>query len=425
MPISFIQYKRHPKYNSIIKWTKLISITAISQIVVQALGFLSGILIIRLIPVQEYAYYTLANTMLGTISVLADGGISTGVMAEGGKVWQDKNKLGVVLSTGLDLRRKFAAASLIVSLPILFYLLLHNGASILTASLIALALIPSFYAALSDSLLEIVPKLHQNIFPLQKNQVAVSSGRLALTTLAIFVFPWAFIALLAAGLPRIWGNMQLRKLVFGLADKNQLPDKEIRTEILTLVKRIMPTSIYYCVSGQITIWLISIFGNSNSIAQLGALGRISMFLSLFSVIINTLVVPRFAKLATNRHLLLSRFMQIMLTLVLLTSLLISIVYLFPNPILWLLGDKYKVITYDLLLSVIGSSIALLSAMVFSLYSARGWALPPIILISINLLTLIGFACFLDLSNLKGVLYLNIAVSSIALLQTSLFSFYKI
>jgi hypothetical protein len=346
-------------------------------------------------------------------------------MAQGGKVWQDKEKLGVVLATGLDLRRKFAIVSLIVYVPILFYLLLHNGASILTASLIALALIPAFFAALSDSLLEIVPKLHLTILPLQKNQVAVSTGRLSFTAITMFVFPWAFIAVLAAGLPRILGNMQLRKIVFELADKNQLPDKEIRTEILTLVKRILPVSIYYCLSSQITILLISIFGNTKSIAELGALARLGMLLSLFSVILSTLVIPRFAKLVTSRPLLLSHFIQIMLTLALLMSLLITVVYLFPDPILWLIGDRYKELPYELLLSLIGSSIDLLSGVAFSLYSARGWALPPIISISLNLLSVIGFAFFLDLSSLKGVLYLNIAISSIALLQTFLFSFYKI
>jgi hypothetical protein len=46
---------------------------------------LYGILIIRLLPV-EYAFYTLANTMHRTMTVLADGGITTGVMSQVGKV---------------------------------------------------------------------------------------------------------------------------------------------------------------------------------------------------------------------------------------------------------------------------------------------------------------------------------------------------
>ena len=140
------------------------------KLLCRLLALLRGILIIRLLPVQEYAFYTLANTMLGTMTVLADGGITTGVMAQGGKVWQNKEKLGIVLVTGLELMKNFGIGSLIISLPVLFYLLLHNGASWLMSSLIVLSMIPAFYASMSDSLLEIVPKLHQTILPLQRNQ---------------------------------------------------------------------------------------------------------------------------------------------------------------------------------------------------------------------------------------------------------------
>lgn len=425
MKDTLIKLKQHPKYDTVINWGKLISITGSAQIIVQALGFACGILVIRLLPVQEYAFYTLANTMLGTMTVLADSGISTGVMAQGGKVWQDKEKLGAVLATGLDLRKKLGLASVVVSVPILGYLLLHNGASIIMTLLISVALIPAFYATLSDSLLEIVPKLHQNILCLQKNQVGVGLGRLLLTGLTIFVFPWAFIAIFGAGLPRILGNIQLRKIVYDVADKSQKTDKEIRIEILALVKRIMPTSIYYCVSGQITIWLISVFGNTTFLAQLGALSRLNVMLSIFSAIIATLIIPRFAKLASNKYVLLQRFMQIMGILSVLLSVVVVIVYLFPIPILRILGDDYKELPFELLLSIISSCVGLLGGIVFNLYSSRGWAMSPITLISINLLAIIVFANLLDLSSLRGALYFNIALGLVALFQTILFCTYKI
>lgn len=419
------KFREHPNYDTIVSWGKLISITGSAQIIVQAVGFASGILIIRLLPIQEYAFYTIANTMLGTMTVLADGGITTGVMAQGGKVWQDKVQMGVVLATGLDLRRKFAIVSLLVSVPILFYLLVHNGASWITSVLIVLALIPAFYAALSDSLLEIVPKLHQTILPLQKNQVGVSLGRLLLTALTMFVFPWAFLGVLAGGIPRIWGNVQLRKLSYELADKHQLPAREVRLEILSLVKKIMPTSIYYCVSSQITIWLISIFGNTNSLAQLGALGRIGVLLSVLLTIVVTLIVPRFAKLPNDKKLVSKRFFQIIGFLVIVSSLIVFIVYLFPIPILFLLGDAYKGLPFELLLSIISSCIGLLAGIVFFLNSARGWAMSPFLMITINVISIIVLASVLDLSNLKGALYFNIWLSCISFVQLSLFCLYKI
>jgi len=417
--------KSHQHYNKALYWFKAISITGLAQVIVQAVGFACGILVIRLLPTKEYALYTLANTMLGTMAVLADGGISTGVMSQGGKVWQDNEKLGVVLATGLDLRRKFAFVSLIVSTPILFYLLLHNGASLLMAVLIVLSLIPAFYAALSDSLLEIVPKLHQSILPLQKNQVIVGIGRLFLSALTLFVFPWTFVAILASGFPRMYGNIQLRKMTYGYVNKQQKADPKIRKEILIMVKRILPGSIYYCLSGQIIIWLISISGKTTCVAQLGALGRLSMLLSLFSVLISTLFIPRFARLANNKVLLLKRFSQLMFILLLLMISIIGIVYLFPNKLLWILGRNYAGLQLELVLSIIGSCLVLISGVAFSLYTSRGWVIHPIILISVNLLSIIGFVFLLDISNLKGALYFNIGTTFTALLLNITYCFYRI
>src|ERR1700712_1501298 len=120
-----------PKFKKSIEWVKLIAMTGIAQAVVQGLGLISGIFIIRLLPITEYAFYTLTNTTLGSLTVLADGGISVAVMSQGGKYWLDKEKLGVVVSTGLDLRKKFGIVSLLIAIPILFYLLRHHHASIL------------------------------------------------------------------------------------------------------------------------------------------------------------------------------------------------------------------------------------------------------------------------------------------------------
>ncbi|MDB5061869.1 MAG: polysaccharide biosynthesis protein, partial [Mucilaginibacter sp.] len=219
----------------IISWIKLISITGGAQMLIQGIGLISGIIIIRLLPTKEYALYTLANTMLGTMTLIADSGISSGVMAQGGKVWQQKKELGIVLATGLDLRKKLGLASIFITSPVLIYLLLHHGASWIIALLITLALIPAFFAGLSDSLYEIIPKLHQDIKPLQKNQVMVSIIRLVLTCLTLFVFPFTFIAVLAAGVPRIYGNIRLKRISYMHAEKDATSSIEIRKKILQML----------------------------------------------------------------------------------------------------------------------------------------------------------------------------------------------
>lgn len=415
----------HHYYDKAIYWTRNISITTIAQIAVQGFGFMSGILIIRLLPVEEYALYTLANTMLGTISVLGDGGISTGVMSQGGKVWQDPKKLGSVLATGLYLRRKFAILSLLVSLPVLIYLLLHNGASWIATLLIVFSIIPAFYAALSDSLLEIIPKLHQSILPLQRNQVGVAVGRLFLTALTIFIFPWTFIAILASGIPRLYGNVKLKRIVYEFVYPNQLPDPKIKIEILKIVKKILPGAIYFSLSGHITIWLISVFGNITSIAQLGAIGRLAMLLGLFSTIFSTLLIPRFAILNNDSNLLLKRFLAILGILLLVFVWVIGTSFIFSDQILWLLGDNYLNLNHELILYLIGSCIVMLTGIIFSLGSSRGWILNPYLYIIASIVSIIIGVMIFNISSLIGILMFNIFISSIQALIYLIYTLIRI
>lgn len=417
--------KNHPKYGIAKHWGKLIGITGGAQLIIQVLGFASGILIIRLLPLEEYAFYTLANTMLGTMTMLADGGISTGVMSQGGKVWQDREKLGVILATGLDLRRKFAIASILLASPILIYLLLHNGASWLTTILIVASLIPAFFAALSDSLLEIVPKLHQNIYPLQMNQVGVGLGRLILTGLTIFIFPWTFVAILAGGIPRIYGNINLRKIADNFIDSKQTTDPIIQKEILIVVKRIMPGAIYYCLSGQITIWLISLFGNSMSVAQIGAIGRVSLLLGVFTSIFSTLLVPRFARQKNDYKVLLNQFLMNVLLLIVICIIIVLVISTFSTQFLWILGKNYKGLDSALILNTVGSCLALITGLLFSLSSSRGWLMNPYIYIVANLISIVIGILLFDISSLIGILWFNIFISIIQVIIYGSYTLFKI
>src|SRR5690348_11059895 len=114
---------------------------ALVQGVVQLLGFSSGILLVRWLPQREYAFFTIANAMQATLMLLADIGISTGLISIGGRVWQDRHRFGELINTGLAVRRKLALAAIVIVAPILYAMLAKNGASaIYTVLLVALVL---------------------------------------------------------------------------------------------------------------------------------------------------------------------------------------------------------------------------------------------------------------------------------------------
>lgn len=417
-------YLRSPKHEQLKGWTKLLTLSGAAQIIVQAIGLLSGIIIIRILPTKEYALYTLVNTMLGTMAILTDGGIGSGVMAEGGKVWQNKAQLSKVIITGLNLRKKFAAFSLLVSIPILFFLLIHHGANWFEATLIVVCLIPAFTATIYDSLMEIGLKLKQDIISLQKNQVWVSIIRAILVT-PLFLFPFSFAAIILAGIARIVGNIKLKQILSRHVDWNQGNDNEIKIQILSSVKKILPGAIYYCISGQLTIWLISIFGNTTSIAQIGALSRLTVILTIISTIFNTIIVPRFARLVNQRKILLMKLIQIVIAISFSLIFVISVVSSFPSLFLLILGNKYSGISSELLLSVIGSSLGLFTAVIYSLSTSRGWLLNPLFYIPVNIASVVLSILIFDVSTVNGILMVNIATTTVQVVMNITYCLFRI
>jgi O-antigen/teichoic acid export membrane protein len=414
-----------PRRAKLFEWGRLITITGTAQVAVQALGFAGGILVIRILPTQEYALYTLANTMVGTMLLLADGGIATGVMSQGGRVWQSRERLGAVLATGLQLRRKFATVSLVLALPALLYLLLHHGASWLMALFIVGALIPAFFTTLSGTLLEIAPKLHQDIVPMQRFQVESSVGRVALLSLSLFIFPWAGVAILVASLPQVWSNWRLRKLTKVYADETQPVDPLIQKEILAKVKRLLPDALYYCFACQFAIWLISIYGSTAAVAQVGALGRLAVALSLFTVLFSSLILPRFARLPDKAGLLFQHFTRLVIGLLGLSACLVFGTWLLATPILWVLGKQYAGLQTELTLMMVGKCLSMVASLVFLLCTSKGWIINPLISIPLGIISTGLGVLFFDFSSLQGIFRLDIFVAVVQLLMHATYGIFKI
>lgn len=410
-----------------IEWLKLVSVTGSVQVLVQAVSFLSGILVVRYLSTDEYALYIVANNILGTMVILADGGISNGVMAFGAKVHDDRKQLGVVLKTGFDLRKKFAIGSLIIASPILIFMLMKNGTSVMMSIMVLASIIPAFFSSLSGNLLEIVAKVKQDILPLQRVRVEANVGRLALIALTIFVFPFAYIALIASGIPQIWANWRMRKNAEKYVDFSQEPDPVQRKNIMKVVSRILPGAAYFSISGQINIYLISIFSENGNkaIAEVGGLDKLSMVLTIFTTLFVTLVTPRFARLPDQKGLLTNRFLQIFILLGGLCLFITGFVWLFDEYLLMVLGPKFIGLEYPLLLNIIGNCLGMMAGNIYSLFTNRGWNLHPLFSIPLSALIIIVGVLLFPIGTVIGVLELNIFINTINLIVNSTYLLYKI
>lgn len=407
------------------EWARLITITGSVQLVVQLLGLASAVLIIRLLPSSEYALYTLANSMLANMIILSDSGVSIGVMSEGGKVWRDPQRLGSVIITGLGLRKRFAIYSMVVIAPVLFVLLRHHGANWIISTLITLSIIPGFFATSIGAIYEIGPKLHQEILPLQKIQLGSAFGRMIILCLSVFTLPLALIACFTTGLSQLWANKKLLQLVPGYADLKVKTDPIVRKRILEMSKRLVPEAIYGCLSGQITIWLISIFGSTSSVAEAGALTRLSMVLNFFSIMVGSLIIPRFSRLNNNKKLLLKRYLQIQFCMLLVGLGIVTASWIFSSQILYILGPAYSGLHKEVVLMMTGSAVYAIWQSSFYLCSSKGWVINPFISIPVSIITIITGVVFLDISNLQGVFILNILVAGVNVSVQTFYGLFKI
>ena len=52
-------------------------------------------------------------------------------------------------------------------------------------------------------------------------------------------------------------------------------------------------------------------------------------------------------------------------------------YLFSDKILWILGENYSSLNFELILILISACLNIISGVAFGLYGAKGWVLPPV------------------------------------------------
>lgn len=396
---------------TLVKRLKLLSETSLWQAGVAALGFASGIAIVRLLDVEEYAIYTIANSLLGALAILGDSGISSGVMSQGGSVWKDRYKLGAVVNTALLVSRWFALVAALIAIPAGLYLLARHGAPLGVSLGVAAILIPCFILSIRNTILQIPIKLHQDLRPLQGIQLGSNTVRLLLLGVVLPLAPYAIAALGAAALSTAYANLHISRRSNLYMDAMAPTDPAARKEIMRLVWRMLPGSTYYCIQGQLTIWLISIFGNTTAVAQLGALGRLAMVTSIVAAVATTLVVPRFARLPGVRRLLLRRLFVILISLVIICCLGLGIVALFPEAFLWILGSAYADLHEELILMSISSALSLIGGTLVSLCFSRGLIPNPAVAIPFGVLAQIVFIALNDVSTVKGILLMSAGVSA--------------
>ena len=388
---------------------------AVVQAVVQLLAFTSAILLVRWLPQREYAYFTIANAMQATLNVLADIGISVGVISIGGRVWQDRHRFGQLINTGLLVRRRLAVFAFLIVAPLLYGMLVRNGASPLyTLLLIAIVLI-GFSIQLSIDVFVVVPRLRSDIARIQTIDFVCAITRLALIVGLIYVFTRAGLAVAIASATFFLQYVLLRNYAAKVIDLNAGENPEDRREIVRLTKKLAANAVFYCLQGQITVFLISFFGQrATDVAEVGALGRLAMITAVLMSTLTNIFVPAFARCQDKAKL---RVLYLLIAggVALFSVIVLAAAAFFPDQFLLILGNRYTHLHRELVLMVGGAVLIAFGSTLWMLNSSRAWINGSWLYIPLTLATQIALIPFTDFSTVAGVLTFNLIATVPAVL----------
>ena len=395
---------------------------AFVQAMVQLIGFASGILLVRWLDQNEYAYFTIANTMQGTINVLADMGISIGLVSIGGRVWQDRHRFGQLITTAQHFRRRLGLLAILVVTPVLYWLLTRNGASPLYAAILVGAILLGLMVQFSLGVLAVVPRLRSDVSRIQTIDLAGAIARLVVLVGCAFLFLDAGVAVLVSSMAFLLQYWMLRKYAAGVIDLNAPENAEDRAAMIGFIKNQAANAVFFCLQGQITIFLISFFGNrATSVAEVGALGRLAMIFAVMGQVLTNIFVPAFARCQDAARLRLQYFANVAGVAGCCAAVIAAAAF-FPNQFLFLLGSKYAHLQRELLLIVASTVLNVLTGAIWFLNASKAWVAGAWLYIPLTLATQVALIPYTDFSNVRQVLIFGVISSVPNLLLNMVLSY---
>jgi O-antigen/teichoic acid export membrane protein len=384
------------------------------QSVVQVAALVTGLIIVRAIGKDDYAYYTVANGWVFALVNLSNSGVGDAATAIGGRVWQDPARLGRVVATAMRLRRWLTMATVGPVVVILVWTLHAAGCDSGTTAILAILVAAAGICQITYGLWLIVPRLQGDIRRLQYLDIFGAALRLGGTAAAAAIFIDARIAMLISLVTFAAQTLLLRYWLLSGVNLRGPLDLDVRREMTRIVARQWPNEVNGVFQGQISILLLSFFGMASSVADLGALTRIGMLFIVSGSVMGSIILPRYARCQDARRMR-RLYVEILAGYLCLALVPVVAAIIVPQPILWLLGPQYRDLSAELVLVAINTALMSLVGVTWGLNTIRGWILPWWLAVPIGWGTQLAAIAVIGAASLRQVLFVAMCYAVVVML----------
>lgn len=185
--------------------------------------------------------------------------------------------------------------------------------------------------------------------------------------------------------------------------------RQVDAQILRIAKPLVLPAIFYQLQGVITVFVVSLFGTATMVAEVGAFGRLAMALVVVDRVANVLLFPAIARAPTG-----PRFVRVLAQIhgwyLLTMALTFATSLLFPQYWILLLGQQYRSMTPLVWMMFLTALLANGSGFAFRTLTVRGATARQSFSIVATLVTQLLYLWLVGISDLKSVLGFGLATS---------------
>lgn len=409
---------------NLVRWGKLLSTYVAGQGAMQAIQLVTGFLLINCLSKQDYATFTIVIAIQSTTGILVELGFSSCLQGLIGRRYRDHEVVGRYMAACRYYRDRLLVAGSIGLFAVFYLFAPKYGWDYGLWLILWLTVVTALFFQAQGAVYGPAFTLNERLKEMYVISVSASVFRLAMIT-GVYLLGWLTgpTALVFGALQVCIGGLGAREFAKGYmvppppdADLSE-EKKEIRSQALPR----MPSNVFYAFEGQISVFILGLIGATSSVAEIGALGRLGMLFILFRRASGVLVNPYFAKLDVRD--VPQRGFLLIAACFGFSALVSVFTYFFPGVPLFVLGDGYQHLDYEVFLMLMASSLGVVTITTFSICVARKYIFPWFAAVDLvpSTVVMIGGFFVWDLSQLTNALYYMLAIT-LAKLCSILFIF---
>lgn len=352
------------------RWWGILAAFFTAQALVQAAAFASGLLLVRGLAVDDYAFYTLATSAFTFLAFASNLGATSAFAwffreSKGDAVARARHDRAVV-----EVRRRLFFGAAPIAVGILLATALGRGFGGTAIAVAAVLVAATAWVAIDGVAAVQILRLNDRYAASYRAEVAAALARLALiAALVALGFASALTALAAA----LAGQLAMVALAHGararrVAGPALAPE---RRAVFRFLAPTLPAEVYAAFQGPLLIWLAALLGSTRGVAEIGALGRLGQLMALLSTLAGVVFLPRLSRIADDR-LYRQRFFAFAAFLAAIAGATVGAAWIVRGPLLALLGPGYVGLERELLLTVGAAAVYVPASFAIWVNAARSW-----------------------------------------------------